>query len=896
MGIEPGTDVGGRYHIVEQLGEGGMAVVYRAYDRRLDCDVALKLIRADEFGPAALERLLKRFEREAKSLAKLVHPNIVPISDYGEESGVPYLVMQYLEGGSLRERTGKPCPYNDAAALLAPVARALAYAHERKVIHRDIKPGNILITRSGEPMLSDFGIAKLLEEGSTQITSAGMGVGTPDYMAPEQWEGQVSAQTDIYALGVVLYELVTGRKPYIADTPVAMMRKHILDPLPRPREINPDLPEPVERVLFKALAKDPNERYEDMGVFAKALEGLSAINIQPSAISGQPEKPVGAGLSSPVMSHPDTEKPPVAIRKSPRPMPEKTKPKPHPGATYETLPEDIGARDVGANGRSPLRGFPGWIWAAGGAALLAVIGIIIIMVGLGDREGSPSGDVISLLTKRTPPYAETPVQTLTLTPEPGIGSTQVSPQDGMLLIYVPEGNFEMGSAEGSSDEQPVHTVYLDAFWIDQTEVTNGMYALCVEAGICEPSKNDKYYGDPNYDDYPVRYATWDRAATYCQWAGRRLPSEAEWEKAACGPEDNLYPLGENISCSLANYRDQNGACVGDISAVGSYPEGASSYGAFDMAGNVEEWVMDWYDDAYYSQSPGSNPTGPSSGEYRVLRGGSFDFGISRLRSANRNEGSPSFSGSDSGFRCAISTDASQLEQVNHTVTPTASPISIQTSATMLTLSPTVTSTPGATVNPEFHKTVVARLSTNPVVIVYENDFNDNKQGWSSEETGSYLKIESGILKVIGHYIRAYRLSDLPSNGGALGYFTFTQGSKFKIFSSTRSWNGSEGYLSTGVFYDNGAISVFSEDGTDFRNLGDPEGDLTLTPKTWYYILFHHQSPDQISVKIWDPNHPDSVLSYQWTSRESWRDQTWQMQFKSEIGALYLDHYLEYQEQ
>lgn len=176
-----------RYYILGSLGERGMASVYKAYDTRLERDVALKIIRTDMFMPSALQQVMKRFEREAKSLAKLSHPNIVSIIDYGEHEGVPYLVMEYLPGGTLKNRMlGRPLPWQDSFRLLLPVARALQFSHQQGIIHRDVKPSNILITLSGEPMLSDFGIAKLLEsEGSTALTGTGVGIGTPEYMAPE---------------------------------------------------------------------------------------------------------------------------------------------------------------------------------------------------------------------------------------------------------------------------------------------------------------------------------------------------------------------------------------------------------------------------------------------------------------------------------------------------------------------------------------------------------------------------------------------------------------------------------------------------------------------------------------------------------------------------------------
>jgi basic membrane protein A len=266
----------GRYHLTQQLGEGGMATVYKAFDMRLERDVAVKILRTEQFSPVQLEQVLQRFDREAKSLGKLSHSNIVSVLDYGEHESIPYLVMEYLPGGTLKQRLGAPLPWQEAVRVLLPVARALAYAHQRGIIHRDVKPANILLKESGEPILTDFGIAKLLEavEGHT-LTASGVGIGTPEYMAPEQGMGaKVDARVDIYALGTVFYELVTGRKPYIADTPMAVLLKHMTDPLPNPHLFVPDLPDEVEKVLIKAMAKQPDDRYETMTFLVAALEDL----------------------------------------------------------------------------------------------------------------------------------------------------------------------------------------------------------------------------------------------------------------------------------------------------------------------------------------------------------------------------------------------------------------------------------------------------------------------------------------------------------------------------------------------------------------------------------------------------------------------------------------------
>ena len=207
-------------------------------------------------------------------MARMTHPNIVKVMDYGEHEGAPYLVMEYLPGGTLKEKLGKPMPYQDAVKILLPIADALQYAHEQGLIHRDIKPSNILITQSGQPMLSDFGVAKVLESEETiDLTTTGMGVGTPEYMAPEMGiQKSFDHRADIYSLGTVLYELVTGKKPFSADTPLAVLLKHASEPLPRPTLLNPDLPEEAKRILFKVLAKDPKDRYADMGAFEVALD------------------------------------------------------------------------------------------------------------------------------------------------------------------------------------------------------------------------------------------------------------------------------------------------------------------------------------------------------------------------------------------------------------------------------------------------------------------------------------------------------------------------------------------------------------------------------------------------------------------------------------------------
>jgi formylglycine-generating enzyme required for sulfatase activity len=280
---------------------------------------------------------------------------------------------------------------------------------------------------------------------------------------------------------------------------------------------------------------------------------------------------------------------------------------------------------------------------------------------------TPSVTVQNPTGTSTPNFLSTETPTVLSIPTLHPGTTQISTKDGMVMVYIPEGNFYMGCDKDNPYERcdgdnTLHNVYLNSYWIDQTHVTNAMYKQCVDANACEnPSRMSSltrasYFNDPEFDHYPVIYVTWNQAVAYCEWVGRRLPTEAEWEKAARSDKDTRrFPWGnEEPDCSIANFKPGTG-CVEDTSEVGAYfPNGASEYGVLDMAGNVWDWVYDYYDAGYYVRFDKVDPRGPENGNYKVMRGGCFINASHSLRVAFRGRREPGQPAWDVGFRCAAS--------------------------------------------------------------------------------------------------------------------------------------------------------------------------------------------------------------------------------------------------
>lgn len=302
----------GQYRILEQIGRGGMATVYKAYQPAMERNVAIKVLPQQL---AADPTFIERFRQEAKAIARLEHLHILPVYDYGEDQGLTYMVMRYLDSGTLTGRLRQAIEVAEVVRLLGQVAEALDYTHSQGIVHRDIKPSNVLIDSRGEALLTDFGIARMME-GAQGLTGQAI-IGTPKYVSPEQAQGQpVDGRSDIYSLGVILYEALVGRPPFEAETPVAVLMKHVNAPLPLPRSINPNISEAMEQVILKALAKAPADRYRTAGDMKRAMQaalttagqGLTQFSTMPVAAppaptpepSTSPAVPPGASQPQPL--------------------------------------------------------------------------------------------------------------------------------------------------------------------------------------------------------------------------------------------------------------------------------------------------------------------------------------------------------------------------------------------------------------------------------------------------------------------------------------------------------------------------------------------------------------------------------------------------------------------
>jgi tRNA A-37 threonylcarbamoyl transferase component Bud32 len=388
------TEMIDRYEVRQELGRGGMATVYYAYDPRVGREVAIKILLKEFMGDPMFRQ---RFEREVKAVASLEHPAIVPVYDYGEAEQ-PYLVMRYMAGGTLGDKLKVGAmSLAEAGVIVARVGAALEQAHTRGIVHRDLKPGNILFDQYGNAFLSDFGIVKLAT-GTKTLTDAGGLVGTPAYMSPEQVQGSgdLDGRSDIYSLGVILYEVLAGVIPYDADTPMGVAVMHVTQPVPRIRAVVPDIPKKMETIIAKAMAKDREDRYQMVNEMVEAVLAVTGGDLKTLMQSGTV---VAAGTG------------PLGQGKSARPTDPGVAPTP-----AVTMGPGTMAVDDSQPGTQPsratlplpasLNAVPVWAWAAGAVVLLIVIGALVIG-GLSGGAKSSSGGAAGSGTPGTPGAGET---------------------------------------------------------------------------------------------------------------------------------------------------------------------------------------------------------------------------------------------------------------------------------------------------------------------------------------------------------------------------------------------------------------------------------------------------------------------------------------------------------
>ena len=645
-----------RFHLIRRLGKGGMGTVFLAEQIGVgNRPVALKVLNRKLLDD---HDFLRRFQNEAGSTGRIHHPNVVTIYESAQgDDGTPYIAMEFLEGESLREvikqRGALPLP--EVAEILQQAAGGLNAAHKLGIIHRDLKPDNLFLTHGdgGELIVKvvDFGIAKLRESATHTMT--GTVLGTPAYMSYEQASGmrsdELDARSDIYSLGVVVYEMLIGRTPFHSDTPVGYLRKHLMEEPPPFRAVEPGLivPPRIESVVMKALTKDRDQRFTSALEFAREFtraasnpappESLPKTKVVESQHGGQVEQERKAGDKA------EAER--LAKAK----------------AHHERLvgKEVEATHPVGEGAKlAPQRP---------SQAKYVLFGLLGLTVILAPTWHFWLGPYIEIQRRRM-----TETRATIENNGPAAESTRVNPKDGLKYVWISPGTFMMGCSPGDNgcrdDEKPPHQVTVTkGFWIGQTTVTVGAYRRFAGATGGQMPPPPPFPNDELTNS--VVNVSWDDSQAYCGWISGRLPTEAEWEYAARGGsrEARYGSLDE-----IAWYRDNSGrervdttriqheGVVDHVQRLKDDGNGmhavaqkrGNGLGLYDMLGNVSQWVNDWDDNNYYQNSLTQDPTGPSSGDARVLRGGSWgDYPI-MVRVSSRIGGVPDSTYNSVGIRCA----------------------------------------------------------------------------------------------------------------------------------------------------------------------------------------------------------------------------------------------------
>ncbi|RMG06431.1 MAG: hypothetical protein D6731_25810 [Planctomycetota bacterium] len=727
--------VDGRYELLRRLGEGAYGEVHLAYDRRAGRQVALKILkdRPDS------TRVLARFRREGELTARLDHPGIVRVHSAGEAGGRPYLAYEYVEGAVELGDAFLGLALEDRVRLVLEAARALGHAHAHGIVHRDVKPANVLVDRAGRARVADFGLA--VAGDSERLTRTGAVVGTPLYLSPEQVRGEEpTPRSDVWALGLLLYEAIAGRLPWDATNVQALLGQILTRRPAPPRRHEPRCPRAVEAVCLKAVEKDPEERFADGAAFARALEealqgrapqraarrarfraaflllfgalSLGALawavldarqrswtvrweDEAPEVLLGGPgplllrgEVPgASPGFSVRVRSQqaavldgrfalpldlPDGahEVEVLLLRRGVevarfrrRVRVDRTPPALRLDLPDGFLTED--ARLVVAGSVDPREG-PTEVRLGGERrtisgrfrfALELASGRNEVEVVARDRAGNEAREHRTVWRAPAWYLHRSPAERAPLPLPPGVefgdeAGEYLHPRDGSVLVWVAppphEGLFGLGGGKR-------FVRFTEGYFLGKYEVTRAQFArFCRETGHRRPPLPPA----PTGPEHPVGAVSWFDAEAYCRWAGLRLPSEAEWEFAACGPDGRKYPWGDGLAGGPGNFRDdeERSDPYPSTAPVGALAGDTAYCGARDMGGNVFEWVFDW--DGVFATPPPSKPPldhrGPARGVRRIVKGGGYDHPPRYARCTSRYPDDPDRRLAHTGFRVARS--------------------------------------------------------------------------------------------------------------------------------------------------------------------------------------------------------------------------------------------------
>jgi formylglycine-generating enzyme required for sulfatase activity/tRNA A-37 threonylcarbamoyl transferase component Bud32 len=667
-----------KYRIDSVVGEGGFGVVYRAHHLGFEQAVAVKCLKITKNLEGELhDAFLNKFLAEGRLLHRLSRAtaDVVQALDVGVAISpkmveTPYLVLEWLDGTTLdkelKKRRGTHMPLDEAAALLEPAARGLAFAHEQGISHRDVKPANLMLTDiSGRLTMKvvDFGIAKAPTDEPTQASphdglGSGMQAFTPRYGAPEQFSrkfGPTGTFTDVYALALIYVELVSGAPALEGDDPVQLYvatsdEKH----RPTLRAKGIEVNDAVEAVIQRALEIDHTKRYATAGEFWDALQNVldrpKISSVRPPAISLPAEASIPKAAPVP------------AFESAPQVSEIYVPPAQRSGAT--------GTGTITVMLREQRKRRLVWL----GALAVTIVVVVAAFLGMRDAEKqtttTPSASASSsarLAVSSRSSASASPSAVASVAPVEVDAASPVP--HGMILV--PAGTFTMGSDNGSRNEKPQHQVHITRdFYIDATEVTADAYGACVRDHACTmprlhalgahgrtittSSTSCNSITDPSFARQPVNCVTYEQSVSFCKHDGKRLPTEAEWEYAARGTDGRTYPWGEaeSHSCRFAITGGAEGPCGARKGTyeVATTVDGKSPFGLFDMAGNVWEWVADDFEG--YGKDEVVDPIIPPRSSKGVIRGGSWDYSAATAKTYARMSHDRTFALNNVGFRCA----------------------------------------------------------------------------------------------------------------------------------------------------------------------------------------------------------------------------------------------------